>query len=225
MRLEVGLLGVARTGPAGAGSRRARSRARRSSCTPRPRVAAAPSPVPSSSRRARIIGEVHQRTGVVRARRSRAPETSPRQPPRRRPAARRAPARRRRVPPGRDLPRQRLSSARVFVAVLPQPAASTTHCRQTTPRRTQPASVNLGDIGLAPFRPRVAGGAQLRQPRETAAHPLVVDAVGRARGVEAVQFDRLLLERKCLLLEQQLVFLESRPSRGWQASRNRGDRG
>ena len=55
---------------------------------------------------------------------------------------------------------------------------------------------------LRQLRFAVARGLQLRERLKALAHPLVVHPVLGARGVQFVRLDRLLLERKYLLLEQ-----------------------
>src|SRR5438874_4972937 len=59
-----------------------------------------------------------------------------------------------------------------------------------------------GDHILRQLRFAVARGLELRERLEALAHPLVVHPVLGARRVQLVRLDRLLLERKYLLLEQ-----------------------
>src|SRR5256885_3443019 len=61
---------------------------------------------------------------------------------------------------------------------------------------------------LRQLRLAVARGLQLRERLKALAHPLVVHPVLGARGVQLVRLDRLLLERKYLLLEEGVVFLQ-----------------
>src|SRR5499427_8143079 len=58
------------------------------------------------------------------------------------------------------------------------------------------------------FRLAISSGLKLGEGLEALAHRFVVDPVLGARGVELVRLDRLLLERKHLLLHQGVVFLE-----------------
>src|SRR5450631_3819008 len=67
---------------------------------------------------------------------------------------------------------------------------------------------NRFDQRLTEFHLAVTAWIELCQGRETLLHPLIVGAVLGSRGVDFMQFDRLLLERKCLLLEQHVVLLQ-----------------
>src|SRR4029077_5367390 len=69
-------------------------------------------------------------------------------------------------------------------------------------------SLEVGNRILNQLRFAVARGLQLRERLKAPAHPLVVHTVPGARGIQLVRLDRLLLERKHLLLEQRVVFLQ-----------------
>src|SRR5438874_8744307 len=80
---------------------------------------------------------------------------------------------------------------------------------------------------LRQLRLAVTRRLQARQRLEALTHPLVVDPILGARGVQLVRLDRFLLERKYLLLEERIVFLERialelrRPLRGHDVLRER----
>src|SRR5207302_2051613 len=80
---------------------------------------------------------------------------------------------------------------------------------------------------LRQLRLAVTRRLQARQRLEALTHPLVVDPILGARGVQLVRLDRFLLERKHLLLEERIVFLERialelrRPLRGHDVLRER----
>gem|GEM_PF-5475131 len=63
-------------------------------------------------------------------------------------------------------------------------------------------SLEAGNRILCQLRLAVARGLELRERLKAPAHPLVVHTVPGARGIQLVRLDRLLLERKHLLLEQ-----------------------
>src|ERR1700719_2976049 len=63
-------------------------------------------------------------------------------------------------------------------------------------------SLETGNRILYQLRLAVARGLELRERLKAPAHPLVVHTVPGARGIQLVRLDRLLLERKHLLLEQ-----------------------
>src|SRR6266478_969723 len=63
-------------------------------------------------------------------------------------------------------------------------------------------SLEAGNRILYQLRLAVARGLELRERLKAPAHPLVVHTVLGARGIQLVRLDRLLFERKHLLLEQ-----------------------
>src|SRR6516225_5696343 len=78
-----------------------------------------------------------------------------------------------------------------------------------TPQRGRPMpSLETRDHIVRHFRLAISRGLELGERLEALAHPLVVDPLLGARGVELVRLDRLLLEREHLLLQQRVVFLE-----------------
>src|SRR5260221_10072241 len=79
---------------------------------------------------------------------------------------------------------------------------------QAARRIRQLRLTNRFDQRLTEFHLAVTAWIELCQGRETLLHPLIVGAVLGARGVDFMQFDRLLLERKCLLLEQHVVLFQ-----------------
>src|ERR1017187_10861473 len=68
--------------------------------------------------------------------------------------------------------------------------------------------MNRFDQLLTDFHLAVTAWIELRKRAKALLHPLVVGAVLGARGIHFVQFNRLLLERKGLLLEQHVVLLQ-----------------
>src|SRR6266699_4672876 len=118
----------------------------------------------------------------------------------------------------------------------PQAASSASAARATTSAASAGATgaglhrdrlFQARDDILRQLRLAVTRRLQARQRLEALAHPLVVDPILGARGVQLVRLDRFLLERKHLLLEERIVFLERialelrRPLRGHDVLRER----
>src|ERR1700736_5455888 len=79
---------------------------------------------------------------------------------------------------------------------------------QAASNASAPALTNGFDQLLTDFHLAVAAWIELRQRTKALLHPLIVGAVFGSRGIDLVQFDRLLLEREGLLLEQYVVLLQ-----------------
>src|SRR6266404_625031 len=76
-------------------------------------------------------------------------------------------------------------------------------------RRISPLRLtNRFDQWLTDLHLAVTAWIELCQGRETLLHPFIVGALLGSRGVDFMQFDRLFLERKCLLLEQHVVLFQ-----------------
>src|SRR5438105_6676279 len=115
----------------------------------------------------------------------------------------------------------------------PQAASSASAATSATSAGATGARLHLGrlfqarDDILRQLRLAVTRRLQARQRLEALTHPLVVDPILGARGVQLVRLDRFLLERKHLLLEERIVFLERialelrRPLRGHDVLRER----
>src|ERR1700731_4140946 len=82
--------------------------------------------------------------------------------------------------------------------------ASASQASADAARESAPAvrSLEAGNRILYQLRLAVARGLELRERLKAPAHPLVVNTVPGARGIQLVRLDRLFLERKHLLLEQ-----------------------
>ncbi len=72
---------------------------------------------------------------------------------------------------------------------------------QPASNATAHALTNRFDLGFTDFHLAVAAWIELRQRGKALLHPLIVNALLGPRRVDFMQFDGLLLERKCLLLE------------------------
>src|SRR4051812_46109655 len=83
--------------------------------------------------------------------------------------------------------------------IEPQPASTAAAPSASSPDDSR--SADRIDAPFAAFDLVVSRGLQRLQRLEALAHPLVVEALGRAMGVDAVQLDRLLHVRIGLLLE------------------------
>ena len=89
-----------------------------------------------------------------------------------------------------------------------EPAARSTDAREpsgrltATPRWPEAMSVEARDHILRHLRLAVTGGFELGQHLEALLYPLVINTIFRARRIQLVRLDGLLLERKHLLLEQ-----------------------
>src|SRR5262245_12393184 len=100
------------------------------------------------------------------------------------------------------------------VGALPHPlSTNATHATayadaHALPRFIALRSIRCGDDILNQLRLAIAPGLELRQRLITLLHAPVVNALFRARDVELVNLDGLLLEREHLFLEQQVVLLE-----------------
>src|SRR5438477_2305060 len=115
----------------------------------------------------------------------------------------------------------------------PQDASSASAATSATSAAATGARLHPGrlfqarDDILRQLRLAVTRRLQARQRLEALTHPLVVDPILGARGVQLVRLDRFLLERKYLLLEERIVFLERialelrRPLRGHDVLRAR----
>jgi len=79
---------------------------------------------------------------------------------------------------------------------------------QAASSASAPRLTNRFDQLLTDFHLAVTAWIELRQRGVALLHPLIVGAVLGSRCVDFVQFDRLLLEREGLLLEQYVVLLQ-----------------
>src|SRR6185437_5997 len=93
-------------------------------------------------------------------------------------------------------------------AANPMAAIAAMRTPMAAPYRLEALSVEARDHILRQLRLAVTSGLELGQRLEALTHPLVVHTIFRPDRVQLVRLDSLLLERKHLLLQQRVVFLE-----------------